>query len=345
MDGDPFNQQEDSKHAILSLDQTDPFGQTPFAPPVLPNVSTNQPDGFQILNQVQSELQFLPQQNENAYVMGTMSGPDNAGSSKSDNMMNQSMGSPPNADTSYLIGTEETLSPSSTIGPGGPRAKYSLWQFEYYAQYFNLSTDIFFRRIMWSLLPLTGDNKGTYIERHIQSNPDLFGPFWISLTLAFVVTICDDIATYVNQIEPSTGNSSQTIAPPHEHKLAFRFDRLHLSVLITFGYVLLAPLLLWAFCQWRACSKLYSFLECLCAYGYSVWVFIPAAVISLIGIRELQFILFASAAFLSGCVLLISFAPVVHSDASRSFKFAYVMLIFILVSHFILALLYLYVFL
>ena len=116
-------------------------------------------------------------------------------------------------------------------------------------------------------------------------------------------------------------------------------------MLITFSYVFLAPLILWSFCQWRACFKLYTFLECLCAYGYSLSGFIPVAIMSLVDIRELQFILFASAAFMSGSVLLISFAPVVHSDPSRNIKFSYIMLVFIFVAHFTIALFYLYMFL
>lgn len=211
--------------------------------------------------------------------------------------------------------------------------------------------------------------KGTYIERHIQSNPDLYGPFWIALTLAFTVTICDNIVTYLNQFRQDdlidmslplcpTGNGTTSAPcrttstlPPyaqlhHQHNhLAFTFERLHLSMLMTFSYVFLAPLVLWSFCQWRACGKLYSFLECLCAYGYSLAAFIPVAIFSLLDIRELQFILFACAAFMSGSVLLISFAPVVHSDPSRNIKFSYIMLVFIFVAHFTIALFYLYIFL
>lgn len=299
-------------------------------------------------------------------------------------------------DTDYLIGATDPISLGSPVsvstlggggdsigGSGGPqpssnKVKYSIWQFDYYAQYFDLSTDIFFRRVLWSFLPLTGDHKGTYIERHIQSNPDLYGPFWIALTLAFTVSICDNIVTYLNQwrgdeaaaaasfeanqhlplcstaVNGSTTASCRTepahfgsaaAVQLHHNPLAFTFEHLHLSMLITFSYVTLAPLLLWSFCQWRACGKLYSFLECLCAYGYSLAAFIPVAVGSLLDIRELQFILFACAAFMSGSVLLISFAPVVHSDPSRSIKFSYIMLVFIFVAHFTLALFYLYVFL
>lgn len=196
--------------------------------------------------------------------------------------------------------------------------------------------------------------KGTYIDRHIQSNPDLFGPIWISLTLIYIISICNDILTYWNSMPTISSSPSSNIShtlssiistEQHQRLLEFRFTRVNILTTITFTYVFLVPALVWSFCQWRRCAKLYTFLECVCAYGYSLSIFLPVTILSLIDVREVQFILFVSAEFLSGIVLLISFAPVVHSDPSRSFKFAYVMLIFILVAHLLLGLLYMYAFL
>lgn len=170
--------------AILFLDGTDPFGHMPFVPPPASPAMTSSgvaPDGLQILDQVQKELQFLPS-NETAYVTGTISAgtssappfPGKAPVGSLSGLMDSGSGggrtlaSPPNADTDYLIGTDpislgSPLSPMSVMNADGPssnKIKHSIWQFEYYAQYFDLSTDIFFRRVLWSFLPLTGDHKG-----------------------------------------------------------------------------------------------------------------------------------------------------------------------------------------
>lgn len=170
----------DSDSAILFLDGTDPFGQVPFAPPApagMPSMAAPA-SGHQILDQVQRELQFLPSGNE-SYVTGTLSaspsraqtGGRSAGPSGS--MTNGDSTAvnvvPPVVDTDYLIGTDpislgSPMSPvEATNGPTSNKVKYSIWQFDYYAQYFDLSTDIFFRRVLWSFLPLTGDHKGTWI--------------------------------------------------------------------------------------------------------------------------------------------------------------------------------------
>ncbi len=195
-----------SDSAILFLDGTDPFGQTPFAPPPPPppqsqSSSSTLVSGHQILDQVQRELQFLPTGSESAFVpTGTLS----ASASPSRNALaNQSKGGllsgsmttssapdvptavtvvPAIVDTDYLIGATDPISLGSpvsvsTLGGGGDsiggsslggpqpssnKVKYSIWQFDYYAQYFDLSTDIFFRRVLWSFLPLTGDHKGRW---------------------------------------------------------------------------------------------------------------------------------------------------------------------------------------
>lgn len=190
---------------------------------------------------------------------------------------------------------------------------------------------------------------GTYIDRFIHLNADLYGPIWISLTLIFTLSICGDIIHHLNlspHIPPNSNLTTTIVKNPeyHQKNLKFEFERLRSITTITFAYVLLTPLILWSFCQWRRCNKIYSFVECLCAYGYSLSFFIPASILALINILQIQFILFASAAFLSGLVLMISFAPVVHSDPNKSFKFAYILLVLILVLHLILALFYLYVF-
>lgn len=189
--GNHLNNQDS---AILYLGDPDPFGQQPFAPPpVLPsappqvnnnNENSNQhhQDGHAILDQVQKELQFLPSNEQ--FVSGQLSGgsapplPSKSSASSGGGIPSGVM-DPSVPDTDYLIGTDpislgSPLSPGSMSsatammgGGGGPedgppstRIKYSIWQSEYYAQFFDLSTDIFFRRVLWSLLPLTGDNKG-----------------------------------------------------------------------------------------------------------------------------------------------------------------------------------------
>ena len=363
---DSNNKTSDS--AILFLDSAFDPPLNPPPPPTSDNHPAQSMDGHQILNQVQ--LQFIPSGNENLYVSGQIQNTQQPTTQSTRSFVLEpsiivtgSTEQQKNRDTDFLVDNDDTQ-PIDLGSPDGSKlanenqSKLTIWQFDYYARYFDLTTDQFIRRIIWSPVPLTqGNEKGTYIDRYIHSNPDLYGPFWIPITLAFTISICDDIIRHMNlnsmktstttTINPMMMNHNSTVKPiePEYHPLTFEFERINMAMTITFSYIILAPLILWSFCQWRRCSKLYTFIECICAYGYSLSLFIPVTILALINNRQIQFIFFASAAFLSGSVLLISFGPVVHSDPSRSFKFAYVMLIFILISHIVLALFYLYMFL
>jgi len=50
------------------------------------------------------------------------------------------------------------------------------------------------RRILHSFYPKPGSN---FIVDHVQPIPDLYGPFWISVTLIFSMAICGNIANYI----------------------------------------------------------------------------------------------------------------------------------------------------
>ncbi|KAH0628644.1 hypothetical protein JD844_010026 [Phrynosoma platyrhinos] len=58
----------------------------------------------------------------------------------------------------------------------------------------------------------------------------------------------------------------------------------------------------------------YTFLEMVCIYGYSLFVYIPTAVLWLIPVPWLQWLLIVFAMGLSGSVLVLTFWPVIRSD-------------------------------
>ncbi|XP_016119697.1 protein YIPF2-like, partial [Sinocyclocheilus grahami] len=55
-------------------------------------------------------------------------------------------------------------------------------------------------RIMGSVIPLPGRN---FVKHHIRNNPDLYGPFWICVTLVFSLAISGDLYTFlINMGDP-----------------------------------------------------------------------------------------------------------------------------------------------
>lgn len=125
------------------------------------------------------------------------------------------------------------------------------------------------------------------------------GPFWICATLAFVLAITGNLTMVLAQRrDPSIhyspqfhkGKQSRKGPAPGRsrgyHGAPGR-DCLPCSPVTVAGitiycYAWLVPLALWAFLQWRKGVRErmgpYTFLETVCVYGYSLFIFIPTVV-------------------------------------------------------------------
>lgn len=58
---------------------------------------------------------------------------------------------------------------------------FSFFTIEYYQQFFDVDTNIVCERILNSVVPRRAST--TYLRQNIAKNPDLYGPFWIVVTL------------------------------------------------------------------------------------------------------------------------------------------------------------------
>ncbi|XP_067170726.1 protein YIPF2 [Apteryx mantelli] len=186
---------------------------------------------------------------------------------------------------------------------GGQRKPRSFWTFEYYQAFFDVDTYQVLDRIKGSVMPLPGKN---FVRHHLRNNPDLYGPFWICATLVFALAISGNLSHLPEkQASPSFHYSPQ-------------FHKVTIAATIVYCYAWLVPLALWGYLRWRqgagARAGAYSFLETVCVYGYSLFAYIPAAVLWLIPAAWLQWLLLAVAALLSASVLALTFWPLVRAD-------------------------------
>jgi hypothetical protein len=122
------------------------------------------------------------------------------------------------------------------------------------------------------------------------------GPFWICATLAFVLAVTGNLTLVLAQRrDPSIHYSPQfhkgkpsgwaqlLDARVQEHAVTAPIASLVTIAGITiYCYAWLVPLALWGFLRWRQGTRermgLYTFLETVCVYGYSLFVFIPTVV-------------------------------------------------------------------
>ncbi|XP_029071505.1 protein YIPF2 isoform X2 [Monodon monoceros] len=168
------------------------------------------------------------------------------------------------------------------------------WTFSYYQSFFDVDTSQVLDRIKGSLLPRPGHN---FVRHHLRNRPDLYGPFWICATLAFVLAVTGNLTLVLAQRrDPSIhyspqfhkGKRSGQGLVPGGGGSAMAQGRLPALPAVTvagtaiYCYAWLVPLALWGFLQWRKGVRErmgpYTFLETVCVYGYSLFVFLPTVV-------------------------------------------------------------------
>ncbi|XP_061567482.1 protein YIPF2 [Cololabis saira] len=210
---------------------------------------------------------------------------------------------------------EDEEESSELLGRQKPSGGF--WTFEYYQSFFNVDTAQVLDRVKGSVMPLTGRN---FIKHHLRTNPDLYGPFWICVTLVFSMAISGNLYTCLS----GKGDPSYHYRP--------QFHRVTIAAVVIFLYAWLVPAALWGFLAWRQNERQivgYSFLETVCVYGYSLFIYIPTSVLWIIPYDWLQWTLALVAMVISSSVLVLTFWPVVRED-TRVMAAATVMTVIVL---------------
>lgn len=186
----------------------------------------------------------------------------------------------------------------------------NFWTIEYYQKFFNVNTKDVVERIKRSMFPHGSDN---YLISHIRPNPDLYGPFWICITLVFSIAVSGNVANYLQ-----TANSNKYL-------WRYEFHIVSRAATCIFLYAWLLPFTLWGALKWTTSSRdteeelieshsTPGLLELLCLYGYSLAIYVPIAFLWTIQIEWLQWSLVVIATLLSGGVLLRSLLPIVEGN-------------------------------
>lgn len=171
--------------------------------------------------------------------------------------------------------------------------KYSFWQIEFYQKYFNITSSDVLHRILGSMIPRPNSN---YLTEHIRPNPDLYGPFWICITLIFTIAISGNILNFFSHFG-------------HAYTWQTDFHKVTTSAFTILFYWWTMPTCVYLLARWRQNKAGYSYLEMLCVYGYSLSIYIPISILWLVNISFLQWFFVMIAMVLSGTVLVLTFYP------------------------------------
>ncbi|NWU18921.1 YIPF1 protein, partial [Dyaphorophyia castanea] len=202
-----------------------------------------------------------------------------------------------------LLGTDDS---DKTELLAGQKKSAPFWTFEYYQTFFDVDTYQVLDRIKGSVFPVPGKN---FVRLYIRSNPDLYGPFWICATLVFTIAVSGNLSNFFIHL----GKPTYHYVP--------QFRKVSIAATTIYAYAWLVPLALWGFLMWRNSKVMnivsYSFLEIVCVYGYSLFIYIPTAILWIIPQKVVRWVLMVFSLCLSGSVLVMTFWPAVRDDNRR----------------------------
>lgn len=146
---------------------------------------------------------------------------------------------------------------------GAIPSQHSIFSIEFYKQFFNVDASIVRERIVSAMIPRRAPIN--YLKQEIGTNPDLYGPFWIVVTLVrsdssrmlnrsidqltefmfsfqiFSIAISGNIFSYLNEANP-------------DYKWRYNFHLVSFAATTIICYICFIPLALWGAFKWTARS-------------------------------------------------------------------------------------------
>ena len=133
---------------------------------------------------------------------------------------------------------------------------------ESFGKYFDVELNDIKQKLKGSLIPF---NKSFY--QSIETNSDLYGPFWIFTTIIFLIALIGNISSYMHS----------------ENKEKFVYDYNHVphAIFIIYGFGFGAPFTLWLIMKFLFKIDI-DLITNICIYGYSYTILIPIILICII---------------------------------------------------------------
>lgn len=153
-----------------------------------------------------------------------------------------------------------------TVDPDDTTARstaHSMFTIEFYQQFFNVDTAMVLDRIASSMIPKRAPVN--YLKEQIGSNPDLYGPFWIVVTLVRSISCVDCVHQYSLHHSHSppqifsiaiSGNLANYLQEASRHFVwRYNFHLVSIAATSIITYVCLMPIGLWAAFKWFAVAE------------------------------------------------------------------------------------------
>jgi len=140
----------------------------------------------------------------------------------------------------------------------------------FYKALFNVNTADVSARLVVALNPF----QTSHFLEIAGAAPDMYGPFWVAATLVFAIGASANMASWVNWTPAYAAAARGGVVTA---LWKYDFTLVTLALVTVYGWALGAPLVLWMALQYANVTAL-PLVTLVCAYGYSLAVFVPAAV-------------------------------------------------------------------
>jgi len=157
-----------------------------------------------------------------------------------------------------------------------------MWHVAYYRGFFDLTTELFIKRLKLALWPFTNES---FFSDSVSY--DLYGPFWITTTLIVAITILSGLLEKFNA----------ALNPDIE----FQFHTANIAnftATVVF-FLMVVPVGLRFGVSYYTGQRT-EYFKMLSLYGYSMTVFVPMCVLYLLPLELFRYFIVLGAAFVSG---------------------------------------------
>lgn len=217
-----------------------------------------------------------------------------------------------NSENNAMLNQHSKVSSSSSSSSGravAPDIPFcGFMSLQYYQPYFDVDTDEVIARLKCAAVAFKDDR----FMQEISEKPDLYGPFWITTSLVFVVAVVSHFYSYVSSILNS------------QAEWAYDFQSVVNVASVAYTFVCCVPAAIWFLMKQYeqqpdggaaageaspSNSMALNLVTCLCIYGYSLLYFIPATLLCLIPSELLAWMAFLAAAVVSALFLMRNLGP------------------------------------
>ncbi|ORC91079.1 protein YIPF2 [Trypanosoma theileri] len=192
-----------------------------------------------------------------------------------------------------------------------PTSKF--WTIEFYQQFFDVDTRLVLLRMSNTLVPINPPdflmdrdwcNPAAQTPSYelqeagvtLSRKPDLYGPFWICTTLWMTLGIVSNIMSKIAFTHDSSNK---------DKKWKYDFSMASVACIVMYLYCFGFGCFVWGLMKYKGLPV--SLTDTLCLYGYSMFIFLPMAILCTIPVSAFQWVIVMLGGVWSTAYLLINF--------------------------------------